>query len=73
MDAQVFNLARAVKAPLSTGMRAVGGALQSTAFLSSFVGIYQATVSAHRALFKGDSKFLYWLAGKPFSCPFVTC
>jgi hypothetical protein len=64
---QVFNIARAVKAPVSTGMHAIGGALRSTAFLSSFVGIYQATVSAHRTLFEGDSKFLYWLAGDPLS------
>eukprot|EP00884_Botryococcus_braunii_P011663 jgi/Botrbrau1/20498/Bobra.145_2s0056.1 len=59
----VFNLGRSLKAPLGTGSVVLGSALRSTAFLSSFVGLYQATVSAHRALFDTDTKYLYWFAG----------
>ncbi|KAK9805247.1 hypothetical protein WJX72_008453 [[Myrmecia] bisecta] len=59
----VLNLKRAAKAPVTTAVHAVLGALRSTSFLASFVGLYQGTISVHRALFPGDHKLLYYLAG----------
>jgi hypothetical protein len=59
----VLNLRAAATAPLRTAAHATLGAARSTSFLSAFVGLYQATVSAHHRLFAGDSKFLYYFAG----------
>ena len=61
---QVLNLRNAAKAPLLTSLHAALSAARSTSFLSAFVGLYQMTISAHRALCRtGDFKLLYFVAG----------
>eukprot|EP00891_Asterochloris_glomerata_P002067 jgi/Astpho2/2067/e_gw1.00038.70.1_t len=60
----VLNFRNAAKAPLMTSLHAALSAARSTSFLSAFVGLYQMTISAHRALCKtGDFKLLYFAAG----------
>lgn len=61
---QVLNLKRALREPLQTALHACLSAVRSTGFLASFVGLYQATVSAHRKLFTWDSKLVYYVAGR---------
>ncbi|PNX93558.1 transmembrane protein [Trifolium pratense] len=50
-------------APFRTFWFAVKGAVRSTAFLSAFVGIFQAVICMHRKLASRDHKLVYWIAG----------
>lgn len=60
----VFNLKRALRAPLETAGHALAGAIRSTGFLSSFVALYLGAVDLQRKLTRGDSKLVYYGAGE---------
>ncbi|RZC69253.1 hypothetical protein C5167_034115 [Papaver somniferum] len=49
--------------PARTCWLAVKGAVRSTTFLSSFVGIFQGVICLHRKVAAKDHKLVYWLAG----------
>ncbi|KAK8583748.1 hypothetical protein V6N12_068007 [Hibiscus sabdariffa] len=49
--------------PVRACWLAVKGAVQSTSFLSAFVGIFQAVICLHRKIASKDHKLVYWVAG----------
>ncbi|KVI07064.1 hypothetical protein Ccrd_014562 [Cynara cardunculus var. scolymus] len=59
----VLRLQKFMDAPIKTSWHAVIGAVRSTAFLSSFVGIFQGVICLHRKAASQDHKLVYWLAG----------
>ncbi|KAF5732268.1 Mitochondrial import inner membrane translocase [Tripterygium wilfordii] len=59
----VLRLQKFMDAPLRTCFLAVRGAVRSTAFLSAFVGIFQAVICLHRRVASKDHKLVYWIAG----------
>ncbi|ETV79277.1 hypothetical protein H257_07332 [Aphanomyces astaci] len=59
----VLDLHRFVKAPVTTVLKGTWGGVRSTAFLGTFVALYQATVCVQRLMFRSDSKATYFVAG----------
>ncbi|RZC74511.1 hypothetical protein C5167_049999 [Papaver somniferum] len=59
----VLRLQKFMDSPARTCWLAVKGAVRSTTFLSSFVGIFQGVICLHRKVAVKDHKFVYWLAG----------
>ncbi|KAI7727871.1 hypothetical protein M8C21_005856 [Ambrosia artemisiifolia] len=59
----VLRLQKFMDAPFRTSWLAVIGAVRSTAFLSSFVGIFQGAICLHRKVASQDHKLVYWFAG----------
>ncbi len=59
----LFRWRGLIKSPTSVLLRIIGSALQSSGFIAAFVGSYMAVITTHRAVFRGDSKLLYWVAG----------
>ncbi|XP_071732235.1 uncharacterized protein [Rutidosis leptorrhynchoides] len=59
----VLRLQKFMEAPFKTSWNAVTGAVRSTAFLSSFVGIFQGAICLHRKAASRDHKVVYWFAG----------
>lgn len=59
----VLHLQKFTAAPFRTFWFAVKGAVRSTAFLSAFVGIFQAVICLHRKVASRDHKLVYWIAG----------
>ncbi|KAL7585537.1 uncharacterized protein LOC111895032 [Lactuca sativa] len=59
----VLRLQKFMEAPFKTSWHAVIGAVRSTAFLSSFVGIFQGAICMHRQVASKDHKLVYWFAG----------
>ncbi|KAK3033212.1 hypothetical protein RJ639_033092 [Escallonia herrerae] len=59
----VLRLQKFMDAPARTCWHAVTGAVRSTTFLSSFVGIFQAVICLHRKVASKDHKLVYWFSG----------
>ncbi|KAI3940387.1 hypothetical protein MKW98_024794 [Papaver atlanticum] len=59
----VLRLQKFMDSPARTCWLAVKGAVRSTTFLSSFVGIFQGVICLHRKVAVKDHKLVYWLAG----------
>lgn len=59
----VLRFKKFLSHPLRTLSRAVLGATRSNSFLASFVTAYLALICAHRRLFRGDHRVVYYLAG----------
>ncbi|ETW00129.1 hypothetical protein, variant 1 [Aphanomyces invadans] len=59
----VLRFHRFLKSPVTTLMKGMLGGFRSTAFLGTFVALYQATVCVQKALFRTDSKATYFVAG----------
>ncbi|MCL7045393.1 hypothetical protein MKW94_014772 [Papaver nudicaule] len=59
----VLRLQKFLENPARTCWLAVKGAVRSTTFLSSFVGIFQGVICLHRKVAVKDHKLVYWLAG----------
>ncbi|XP_026401501.1 uncharacterized protein LOC113297282 [Papaver somniferum] len=59
----VLRLQKFMDSPARTCWLAVKGAVRSTTFLSSFVGIFQGVICLHRKVAAKDHKLVYWLAG----------
>ncbi|GLT39882.1 hypothetical protein SLA2020_140490 [Shorea laevis] len=59
----VLHLQKFMDSPARTCWLAVKGAVQSTAFLSAFVGIFQGVICMHRKVALNDHKLVYWIAG----------
>ena len=60
----VFNLKRALKQPAQTARRGLVAAVRSSAFIASFVSIYQACVCAYKQFGPGrESKLLFFFSG----------
>ncbi|OVA19806.1 Transmembrane protein 135 [Macleaya cordata] len=59
----VLHLQKFMDSPARTCWLAVKGAVRSTTFLSSFVGIFQGVICLHRKVAVKDHKLVYWLAG----------
>ncbi|KAL6977600.1 hypothetical protein U1Q18_026392 [Sarracenia purpurea var. burkii] len=59
----VLRLPKFMDSPVRTCWLAVKGAVRSTAFLSAFVGIFQAVICLHRKVSSKDHKLVYWVAG----------
>ncbi|KAJ6853483.1 uncharacterized protein M6B38_249685 [Iris pallida] len=59
----VLHLQKFLRSPFWSSWRAALGAVRSTIFLSSFVGIFQAVICLHRKVATKDHKFLYLVAG----------
>lgn len=59
----VLKFNKFLRFPCQLLVRALANGVRSTCFLSSFVGLYQATVCVHKAAFLWDHKVVYWAAG----------
>ncbi|MBA0639229.1 hypothetical protein Goklo_022274, partial [Gossypium klotzschianum] len=59
----VLHLQKFMDTPGRACWLAVKGAVQSTSFLSAFVGIFQAVICLHRKIALQDHKLVYWVAG----------
>ncbi|CAH9090688.1 unnamed protein product [Cuscuta epithymum] len=59
----VLRLQKFMAAPVRTCWLALTGAVRSTTFLSSFVGLFQAVICLHRKIATKDHKLVYWVAG----------
>ncbi|KAL3521365.1 hypothetical protein ACH5RR_019514 [Cinchona calisaya] len=59
----VLRQQKFMDSPIRTCWHAVTGAVRSTTFLSSFVGIFQAVICLHRKVVPKDHKLVYWFAG----------
>lgn len=59
----MLHMQKFMNAPAHTSWTAVKGAVQSTTFLSAFVGIFQAVVCMHRKVASKDHKLVFWVAG----------
>lgn len=59
----VLRLQKFMESPARTCWLAVRGSLRSTAFLSAFVGIFQAVICLHRKVALKDHKLVYWFSG----------
>ncbi|GKV45506.1 hypothetical protein SLEP1_g52578 [Rubroshorea leprosula] len=59
----ILHLQKFMDSPARTCWNAVKGAVRSTAFLSAFVGIFQAVICMHRKVASKDHKLVYWIAG----------
>eukprot|EP01129_Flabellula_baltica_P011583 TRINITY_DN5107_c0_g1_i1.p1 TRINITY_DN5107_c0_g1~~TRINITY_DN5107_c0_g1_i1.p1 ORF type:complete len:453 (+),score=61.26 TRINITY_DN5107_c0_g1_i1:37-1359(+) len=49
--------------PLSELKYFVKSTIQSTAFISAFVGLYQTVICAHRSVASVDNRFIYYIGG----------
>ncbi|KAF0702133.1 hypothetical protein AaE_016112 [Aphanomyces astaci] len=49
--------------PVTTVLKGTWGGVRSTAFLGTFVALYQATVCVQKLMFRSDSKATYFVAG----------
>ncbi|MQL68582.1 hypothetical protein Taro_000815 [Colocasia esculenta] len=58
-----FVVIQFMENPPRTLWNAIKGSVRSTAFLSVFVGAFQAVICIHRKLATKDHKLVYWLAG----------
>ncbi|XVE63824.1 hypothetical protein DITRI_Ditri07aG0051400 [Diplodiscus trichospermus] len=59
----VLHLRKFMDTPAHTCWLALKGAVQSTSFLSAFVGIFQGVICMHRKIASKDHKLVYWVAG----------
>jgi hypothetical protein len=59
----LFRWRGLIRSPTTVLLRTLGSAAQSSAFIAAFVGSYMGVITTQKALFRGDHKLVYWLAG----------